>query len=403
MSNLIITSANLINQNSIHIIVPNEYANTIVEYALYRENLTEISGFRPTYGSTPQLVKVADTYPIEYNPETCTIRLRLSRCKESVSSSSSSSSNSSNNSSSSSNIECYLFDKDSWLFYNMPEKIRNALNKAADVWNSIFCLDSSVVNFVKQNSPSWEGITLDNFNITFSNDNWLASCGPQSVADILDADNVKYNTINFVLNVNSRYINTVNDLDWKWIFVHELGHALGIGTLWNRTNNFWLKQSYYPLTGNAYNNLINDTRLLIPIEDAGGAGTQGGHWEDNSRNPTYPNSNGFAYPGIPMDIMVGAIVLNQSENTRIASLTQVTINNIIDIGYIPKSQWPINSLLIANDSIAEPDGDIIIQPNNSNIFHFNDSCKKYIFNYISHDYIIDKENDIFISNNIGEN
>ena len=287
---------------------------------------------------------------------------------------------------------CILFDKNSWSSQISDATIKSAVDDAADFWNNLFCLDPQVVQFVKTNIPGWNGITLDSITFRFDNDNWLASCGPTTIADILDADNVKHNTISFLLNVNTRYIGTVSQVDWKWIFIHELAHGLGIGTIWNRVTNFWLGRSKYPLTGSAYNNIIGDisnNRTLIPLEDAGGAGTAGGHWEDDARTASYPGSDGFAYPGID-DIMNGSITLNQPESSRIAKVTNITLGNITDMGYIPKSPF----ITVANiNKINKLD---ISPENEADVFRFGENCSKYIDHNINHKYILNKNNNTFI-------
>lgn len=44
-------------------------------------------------------------------------------------------------------------------------------------------------------------------------------------------------------------------------------------------------------------------RTLIPVEDSGGEGSAGGHWENAARNVDYPTPDGAYYPGITYDIM----------------------------------------------------------------------------------------------------
>lgn len=66
------------------------------------------------------------------------------------------------------------------------------------------------------------------------------------------------------------------------VILHEMGHVLGIGTLWDTLG----LESNYRYTGeNAlaeYRTLSGDANATyVPVEDSGGPGTAGGHWEED--------------------------------------------------------------------------------------------------------------------------
>lgn len=67
------------------------------------------------------------------------------------------------------------------------------------------------------------------------------------------------------------------------VIMHEMGHVLGLGTLWDQ---FGLKSDNFSYTGqNAlaeYRRLSgNAAATFVPLENTGGAGTQGSHWRES--------------------------------------------------------------------------------------------------------------------------
>src|SRR5690606_22430584 len=68
------------------------------------------------------------------------------------------------------------------------------------------------------------------------------------------------------------------------VIVHEMGHVLGIGTLWNygRTlNQGPVSDPYFAgKMANTFWNAEGGTDML-PIENMGGPGTAGGHWRES--------------------------------------------------------------------------------------------------------------------------
>jgi hypothetical protein len=101
------------------------------------------------------------------------------------------------------------------------------------------------------------------------------------------------------------------------VIVHEIGHVLGIGTLW---------QSRGLLTGAgtsnpqyigtqavaAYNAIFGTTATGIPVENTGGSGTRDSHW----RETTFQN-----------EIMTGYI------NSGTNPLSRITVGALADLGY----------------------------------------------------------------------
>jgi len=85
---------------------------------------------------------------------------------------------------------------------------------------------------------------------------------------------------------------------WDDIVTHEMMHVLGFGSLWNYGDHVGL------VTGNEYTGQYalsayqetNPTAAFIPVEDGGGSGTAGSHWDeqalDNELMTGYINNDG---------------------------------------------------------------------------------------------------------------
>lgn len=101
------------------------------------------------------------------------------------------------------------------------------------------------------------------------------------------------------------------------VIVHEIGHVLGIGTLWQAkgllvgagTNNpvFTGRQAVA-----AYNSIFGTNATGVPVENGGGGGTRDSHW----RESTFNN-----------EIMTGYINAGSNPTSRI------TVASLADLGY----------------------------------------------------------------------
>ncbi|WP_425100488.1 hypothetical protein [Tropicibacter sp. S64] len=120
------------------------------------------------------------------------------------------------------------------------------------------------------------------------------------------------------------------------VIVHEMGHVLGFGTLWN-TNSFGgvfagTQSVYTNGTGQytgaygvtAYNAEFGNTDAFVPVELDGGTGTANGHWDEVN------------FAGGSLDLMTGFIGSpNGSADAPFAAVTlsATTIASFADIGY----------------------------------------------------------------------
>jgi hypothetical protein len=99
------------------------------------------------------------------------------------------------------------------------------------------------------------------------------------------------------------------------VIVHELAHVMGFGTLW--TDNGVYTSGSYQFTGAsavaAYQSM-SPGAAFVPVENYGGDGTAGGHWELD------------AFPG---ELMTGWLI----ESPADFSISDVTLASFTDIGY----------------------------------------------------------------------
>jgi len=246
-----------------------------------------------------------------------------------------------------------LFDKISWENV-VPQPYLNYLNQAADRWSQFIkyndayylAIQSAVannLNIIPQDwNESWNGLRLNsNSDLDIFNDpnsNTIASCG--IVFSVNIDSSVKIQPLSFVLNINDFYKNQFTSEDWVNILTHELGHALGIGTLWQSSyqsqgavppiDNF-LNGLFYSSGQVGYNNIINDSSYnKIPLESSGGTGTNSAHWENDFRSSSAPGADGKNYPGVQNELMVGFI--NPISNGGMI-ISQLSIQTLVDFGF----------------------------------------------------------------------
>lgn len=101
------------------------------------------------------------------------------------------------------------------------------------------------------------------------------------------------------------------------VIVHEIGHVLGFGTLWQAKGLLSGAGTSNPIfTGPqataAYNAIFGTSAGGVPVENAGGGGTRDAHWRESSFNT---------------EIMTGYI------NAGTNPLSRITIASFADLGY----------------------------------------------------------------------
>lgn len=221
----------------------------------------------------------------------------------------------------------------------------NIVNKAVNKWKSI--IYGPIFSWLSQEI----NITVNFVNL--GNEYILGSAGPTAY--------INYNS-NFYPTSGIVNLNTLNWPSQKkvlkkdgnnqayYTLLHELGHVLGLGTLWENPSNGsprtnildptefkYVSNSkvYTKYIGNKaldkYRLTLNDMTLTgIPIEDDGGLGTAGGHVEEGNDTQTYNRFyDGNLHPGLDRELMTG-----YSENDNEPEiLSSITIAMLEDLGY----------------------------------------------------------------------
>lgn len=139
------------------------------------------------------------------------------------------------------------------------------------------------------------------------------------------------------VNANGR--NYIDEL-----LAHEVGHALGIGTLWLSNGVYTFNSFQY--TGAhgvaAYQAEFNQSTPFIPVEDAGSPGTQNAHWDQLMRSSAQEGNPADPYSLSPLvgvtdqygrdrglELMTGAIDPDYGE----PFLSRFTVQSMRDLGY----------------------------------------------------------------------
>ena len=109
----------------------------------------------------------------------------------------------------------------------------------------------------------------------------------------------------------------------KDVVIHEMGHVLGIGTLWNAySNNFLIDAGtadpYFngPAAIAAFDAAGGGVRTdpKVPVENTGGPGTRGAHWRESAHNA---------------ELMTGWI----EPSGKVNPLSAITIASLADLGF----------------------------------------------------------------------
>ena len=101
------------------------------------------------------------------------------------------------------------------------------------------------------------------------------------------------------------------------VILHEMGHVLGIGTLWSELGLLQPSGRDQHFIGQAavaeYNAIFGTTGNFVPVETDGGPGTAGGHWDE--------------------EILINELMTGFLNDGTENPLSRITIGSLQDMGY----------------------------------------------------------------------
>jgi hypothetical protein len=182
--------------------------------------------------------------------------------------------------------------------------------------------------------PTTSGLAAANFSSTTAQGGYtLATSG---------FVNVNINEIENFANWQGVGANGRNYIDE--LLAHEVGHVLGVGTLWT-SNGVYSFNSFHYTGANglaAYQAEFNQAVAFVPVEDAGNPGTPNAHWDQLMRSSPQegnPNDPFSLDPRVGvvdqygrdrgLELMTGAIDPDYGE----PFVSRFTVQSMRDMGY----------------------------------------------------------------------
>lgn len=139
------------------------------------------------------------------------------------------------------------------------------------------------------------------------------------------------------------------------VITHEMGHVLGIGTIWTRKELLKGASTSNPIFTGAqamkeYGVLRNAGPTPVPVENTGGPGTRNGHW----RETVFRNElmSGFiAGPGNPLSRVTAASLEDLGYVVDMDAAEAYALPNLLELAE--------RGLLIGHDSAPHPQGTML--------------------------------------------
>ncbi len=221
------------------------------------------------------------------------------------------------------------------------EEQRQAMDTAVDIWEYL------LPEYQETATPT---VNLDiDANIGFIDGpgGILGSAGPR-LGRFSDSGNNFYSTFG-VMNFEAVDLAPMSFVSQVALFAHEMAHVLGYGTLWDfgpydlTDASGSASREYTGAAGlAAYQAEVDAAATFVPLEQFGGPGTAGGHWDErDQQNPT---------PTFFDDELMSGF-LNVSPSLFIS---ETTVASFEDLGFATRDNYSAMTLdeLIAAVSVA---------------------------------------------------
>jgi len=185
--------------------------------------------------------------------------------------------------------------------YTGPAQFQSVFDSAEAIWESIITDWTDGANLVSVNGGNSFYNIGDNMSSIFINASLtnidgaggvLGSAGPSELVNDGNVWLASHGNMNFdtadVANLDAN--GTLED-----VILHEMGHVLGIGTLWT-INSLYVNNTGEYSGANAlaqYQVEFDNSATFVPVELDGGPGTANGHWDEGNLTVIDPNNVNF--------------------------------------------------------------------------------------------------------------
>lgn len=200
------------------------------------------------------------------------------------------------------------------------EEQSDLIDKSICIWNMIISNDMNNIN------PY--GLTIELYASDLGG--LGGRIGTTTIKNIIDSKN---NGTTYTYSTNAKIELDIADLDSLNenlfdLMVHEIGHAIGIGILWNNNNVYINDSGQY--TGKyavlKYNEKFNNNLSYVPVELSCGNGCKNAHWEESTfgteiMTPILSGTNYLSYITIYSLKDIGITI-----NNIICSVNETDIN-----------------------------------------------------------------------------
>lgn len=151
----------------------------------------------------------------------------------------------------------------------------------------------------------------------------------------------------------------------KDVITHEMGHVIGIGTIWSRKNKLKGAGGSNPrFTGAGakaeFGKLKHSSAAEVPVENTGGAGTRDGHWRESVfRNELM--SGFIAAPNNPLSRMTAASLKDLGYVVNLAKAEPYTLPDLFALAaagapattHAQPHALPVIPVTLPDSSLAE--------------------------------------------------